>query len=60
MSGLPLDNPSFRLALEAAFHAKHYDELVSAGKSLRQFGYKIVTEKSEVYLEKIEHASAPN
>lgn len=60
MRGLPLDNPSFRVALEAAFHAKNYDELSSAGKSLRQFGYKIVTEKAEIYLEKIDNAAATN
>lgn len=54
MPNLPLDNANFRIALDAAFHAKHYDELASAGKSLRQFGYKIVTERAEIYLEKTE------
>lgn len=53
MPNMPLDNPRFRAALEAAFSAKHYDDLGSASKSLRQFGFRIVIEHAEIYLEKI-------
>jgi hypothetical protein len=40
--------------LEAVLSAKHYDDLFSAGKSLRQFGFNIAVERAEIYLEKTE------
>lgn len=53
MPNLPLEDPRFRAALEAAFSAKYYDDLSSASKSLRKFGFKITVERAEIYLEQI-------
>lgn len=53
MPNLPTSDIRFRAALEAVLSAKHYDDLFSAGKSLRQFGFNIAVERAEIYLEKI-------
>lgn len=50
---LPLSDIGFRSGLEAAFNAKHYEQLFAASRSLKPYGYKITIEGAEIYLERI-------